>query len=30
MLSDLLWSDPDKNVKGWGENDRGMGSSFGE
>ena len=24
MLCDLLWSDPDKDVQGWGENDRGV------
>ncbi|GFH51249.1 serine threonine protein phosphatase [Chaetoceros tenuissimus] len=23
MLCDLLWSDPDKDVNGWGHNDRG-------
>lgn len=26
---DLLWSDPDKDITGWGENDRGMGHTFG-
>ena len=24
LLCDLLWSDPDKDVQGWGENDRGV------
>ncbi|KAK2522824.1 hypothetical protein Q9233_010183 [Columba guinea] len=24
LLCDLLWSDPDKDVLGWGENDRGV------
>ena len=28
LLCDLLWSDPDKDVAGWGENDRGV--SFSE
>lgn len=26
---DLLWSDPDKDVTGWGENDRGVSFTFG-
>ena len=29
MLSDLLWSDPDSSIVGWGENDRGTGFTFG-
>uniref|UniRef100_A0A182TFZ4 Serine/threonine-protein phosphatase n=1 Tax=Anopheles melas TaxID=34690 RepID=A0A182TFZ4_9DIPT len=29
LLCDLLWSDPDKDVKGWGENDRGVSFTFG-
>ncbi|KAJ6534115.1 protein phosphatase type 1 [Mycena capillaripes] len=29
LLSDLLWSDPDKDVNGWGENDRGISFTFG-
>ena len=29
MLCDLLWSDPDKNVRGWAENDRGVSFTFG-
>lgn len=29
LLCDLLWSDPDKNVQGWGENDRGVSFTFG-
>ncbi|KAJ7032150.1 Metallo-dependent phosphatase-like protein [Mycena alexandri] len=29
LLSDLLWSDPDKDVNGWGENDRGVSFTFG-
>ena len=29
LLCDLLWSDPDKNIQGWGENDRGVSFTFG-
>ncbi|KAF7293915.1 Serine/threonine-protein phosphatase [Mycena chlorophos] len=29
ILSDLLWSDPDNTVRGWGENDRGVSFTFG-
>ncbi|XP_055910023.1 serine/threonine-protein phosphatase beta isoform isoform X1 [Eupeodes corollae] len=29
LLCDLLWSDPDKDVEGWGENDRGVSFTFG-
>jgi len=29
LLCDLLWSDPDKDVIGWGENDRGVSFTFG-
>ncbi|KAH8859420.1 Serine/threonine-protein phosphatase PP1-gamma catalytic subunit A [Schistosoma japonicum] len=29
LLCDLLWSDPDKDVSGWGENDRGVSYTFG-
>jgi serine/threonine-protein phosphatase PP1 catalytic subunit len=25
----LLWSDPDKDITGWSENDRGAGHTFG-
>ena len=28
LLCDLLWSDPDKEVMGWGENDRGVSFTF--
>ena len=30
LLCDLLWSDPDKDMVGWGENDRGVSFTFGE
>lgn len=30
LLCDLLWSDPDKDVNEWGENDRGVSFTFGE
>jgi diadenosine tetraphosphatase ApaH/serine/threonine PP2A family protein phosphatase len=29
LLCDLLWSDPDKEIMGWGENDRGVSYTFG-
>ena len=30
LLCDLLWADPDKDMVGWGENDRGVSFTFGE
>merc|ERR1719232_1055810 len=30
LLCDLLWSDPDKDVSDWGDNDRGVSFTFGE
>lgn len=29
LLCDLLWSDPDKDIKGWGPNERGVSCTFG-
>jgi len=29
LLCDLLWSDPEKDISGWGENDRGVSFTFG-
>lgn len=29
LLCDLLWADPDRDVEGWGENDRGVSYTFG-
>ena len=29
LVCDLLWSDPDKNEIGWGENERGCSYTFG-
>ncbi|KAJ6877160.1 serine/threonine-protein phosphatase PP1-like [Populus alba x Populus x berolinensis] len=29
LLCDLLWSDPSKDVQGWGMNDRGVSYTFG-
>ncbi|XP_008462714.1 serine/threonine-protein phosphatase PP1-like isoform X1 [Cucumis melo] len=29
LLCDLLWSDPSKDVQGWGMNDRGVSFTFG-
>ena len=30
LAADLLWSDPDEDITGWGENDRGVSWTFGE
>jgi len=29
LLCDLLWSDPEAKITGWGENDRGVSYTFG-
>jgi len=29
LLCDILWSDPDTEVQGWGDNDRGVSFTFG-
>lgn len=29
LLCDLLWSDPEKDINGWGDNDRGVSITFG-
>ena len=29
FICDLLWSDPDEDITGWGENDRGVSYTFG-
>merc|ERR1712087_198802 len=29
LLCDLIWSDPDTDINGWGENDRGVSFTFG-
>ncbi|XP_010455531.1 PREDICTED: serine/threonine-protein phosphatase PP1 isozyme 6-like [Camelina sativa] len=29
ILCDLLWADPDGEIQGWGENDRGVSYTFG-
>ncbi|XP_067130820.1 uncharacterized protein [Centruroides vittatus] len=29
LICDLLWSDPDEDITGWGENDRGVSYTFG-
>nr|GMD98733.1 serine/threonine-protein phosphatase PP1 [Ipomoea batatas] len=29
LLCDLLWADPDRDIEGWGENDRGVSYTFG-
>ena len=28
LLCDLLWSDPDKDVQGWADNERGVSYVF--
>lgn len=30
LICDLLWSDPDSNIRGWAVNDRGASFTFGE
>lgn len=30
LLCDLLWSDPNPDVPGWGANERGVSFTFGE
>jgi serine/threonine-protein phosphatase PP1 catalytic subunit len=29
LLCDLLWADPDQDIVGWGDNDRGVSFTFG-
>ncbi|XP_063445356.1 uncharacterized protein LOC134725460 [Mytilus trossulus] len=29
LICDLLWADPDEDITGWGENDRGVSYTFG-
>mmetsp|Transcript_19501 Transcript_19501/g.44006 ORF Transcript_19501/g.44006 Transcript_19501/m.44006 type:complete len:337 (+) Transcript_19501:235-1245(+) len=29
LLCDLIWADPDKDIDGWGENERGVSFTFG-
>eukprot|EP00250_Pteridium_aquilinum_P016465 c23114_g1_i1 orf=356-1324(+) len=29
LLCDLLWSDPERDIFGWGDNDRGVSHTFG-
>ena len=29
LICDLLWADPDKDIAGWAENDRGVSFIFG-
>ena len=29
LICDLLWSDPERDLQGWGENDRGVSFTFG-
>ena len=28
-MCDILWSDPDRDVAAWGENERGVSHTFG-
>ena len=30
IVCDLLWSDPERSIKGWGSNDRGVSYTFGD
>lgn len=30
LICDLLWSDPEEGLRGWGESDRGVSFTFGE
>ena len=30
LLCDLLWADPNEDIKGWAESDRGVSFTFGE
>ena len=29
LLCDVLWADPDPNIRGWAESDRGVSFTFG-
>lgn len=29
-MCDILWSDPDRDVAAWGENERGVSHTFGQ
>lgn len=29
LICDLLWSDPEEGIQGWGENERGVSFTFG-
>lgn len=29
LVCDLLWADPERDITGWGENDRGVSYTFG-
>lgn len=30
LICDILWSDPNPEIKGWGENERGISFTFGQ